>query len=64
MPVGPSGNFGGFGPRFDFMWDNLLGEMAKRDPLILKSSWSILVGRPRETHQRVGQLHATEGAAI
>jgi hypothetical protein len=31
MPVGPSGNFGGFGPRFDFMWDNFLGEMAS-DP--------------------------------
>lgn len=28
MPFGPSGIFGGFGPRFDSQWDNLLGEMA------------------------------------
>ena len=28
VPYGPSGIFGGFGPRFDTHWDNLLGEMA------------------------------------
>ena len=28
MPYGPRGVFGGFGPRFDTHWDNLLGEMA------------------------------------
>lgn len=31
MPFGPSGIFGGFGPRFDTQWDNLLGEMSS-DP--------------------------------
>ena len=50
MPVGPSGIFGGFGPRFDSMWDNLLGEMSS-DPFwspVGLFSWGDRERRTRE----------------
>ena len=50
MPYGPSGIFGGFGPRFDSQWDNLLGEMAS-DPFwspVGLFSWGDRERRSRE----------------
>ena len=50
MPFGPSGIFGGFGPRFDSHWDNLLGEMAT-DPFWSPAglfSWGDRERRSRE----------------
>ena len=50
MPFGPSGMFGGFGPRFDAHWDNLLGEMSA-DPFwspVGLFSWGDSERRSRE----------------
>ena len=57
MPVGPSGIFGSFGPRFDSMWDNLLGEMAS-DPFwspVGLFSWGDRERRTREWDNYIQQ---------
>ena len=57
MPVGPSGIFGGFGPRFDSTWDNLLGEMAS-DPFwspVGLFSWGDRERRSRELENYMQQ---------
>ena len=57
MPFGPSGIFGGFGPRFDMQWDNLLGEMSS-DPFwspVGLFSWGDRERRTREWENYIQQ---------